>query len=50
MDFMSLHLLKMQERRKYKEDRQKADILSNLIVFGILVFCALVNYLRFIGG
>ena len=50
MDFMSYHLLKMQELAEYRQARTKANKIANVITVGLLLFCGLVIWLKFIGG
>jgi hypothetical protein len=50
MDFMSLHLLKMQELREYRQNRKKANSMANIATILIYLFCGLVIWLRMIGG
>lgn len=50
MDFMSYHLMKMQELKEYRQERKKANKIANILTFVILVFCGLVIWLRLIGG
>ena len=50
MDFMSYHLLKMQELAEYRQARKKANKIANILTVLILLFCGLVIWLKFIGG
>ena len=50
MDFMSYHLLKMQELAEYRQARKKANKIANILTVLILLFCGLVIWLRLIGG
>lgn len=50
MDFMSYHLLKMQELKNYRQARKKSNKIANILTICILLFCVLVIGLKFIGG
>lgn len=50
MNFMSYHLMKMQELKEYRQARKKANKIADILTFVILLFCGLVIWLRLIGG
>jgi hypothetical protein len=47
MDFMSYHLMKMQELKEYRQARKKADVLAVINTFVLLLICGLVIWLKF---
>lgn len=52
MDFMSYHLMKMQELKEYRQARKKADVLAVINTFVLLLICGIAIWLKFkfIGG
>jgi hypothetical protein len=45
MDFMSYHLMKMQELKEYRAARKRANKIADILIVCILLLCGLIIWM-----